>query len=120
MLQFFAPLFEDFHMIMIYYTGKEKLSTEDARQIRSNRNSNGNIFLKTSRGDFTNAISVVVSAYESNLLGSTHMKSIAEVPKEALKTWCFMYCGGSKKISDDLECFSKEHGVSFRSENFDW
>ncbi len=107
-------------MIMIYYTGKEKLSTEDARQIRSNPNGIGNIFLKTSRGDFTNAISVVVSAYESEMMDSSHMKSIADVPKEALKTWCFMYCGGSKKICDDLKCFSRKHGVSFRSEQFDW
>ncbi len=121
MLKFFAPLFADFHMIMIYYTGEEKLSVEDARRIRSS--GNGNIFLKTSRGDFLNAISVVVSAYESEMAmpGSlSPMKSIEQVPKEALKTWCFMYCGGSKKICDNMESFSKEHGVSFRSELFDW
>ncbi len=119
MLKFFAPLFVDFHMIMIYYTGEEKLSVEDARRIRSA--GNGNIFLKTSRGDFLNATSVVVSAYESEMSSSSSpMKSIEQVPKEALKTWCFMYCGGSKRICDDMESFSKDHGVSFRSERFDW
>ncbi len=108
-------------MIMIYYTGKEKLSAEDARHIRSsNRSGNGNIYLKTSRGDFINAISLVVSAYESEIHGSSPIKSIEQVPKDALKTWCFMYCGGSKKISDGMQSFSKQHGVSFRSERFDW
>ena len=56
MLKFFAPLFVDFHMIMIYYTGNEKLSVEDARRIRLS-NGKGNVFLRTSRGDLTNAIS---------------------------------------------------------------
>lgn len=118
MLKFFAPLFEDFHMIMIYYTGNEKLSVGDARRIRSS-NGKGNVFLKTSRGDFMNAISVVVSAYESEMHGLP-MKSIKAVPKEALKTWCVMYCGGSKGICDNLQSFSKDLGVSFHSERFDW
>ncbi len=106
---------------MIYYTGREKLSAEDTHQIRSsNRNGNGNVYLKPSRGDFTNAISSVVGAFESEMSGLSPIKSIAEVPKDALKTWCFMYCGGSKKLSDDIESFSKKYGVSFRSERFDW
>jgi len=116
MLKFFAPLFEDFHMIMVYYTGREMISYEESMRIKGSK---GNVFLQMKRGDMTNAISTVVTSYE-NSMQDTPFSKMEMIPTDTLSSWCVMYCGGSKRLCGDLSSFCQNASVEFHSELFDW
>jgi hypothetical protein len=102
-------------MVIIFYTGSERLSVEHARQVRSY----GNVFLQTSRGNFTETISTVVTAFETSMHDTPHV-SMETIPEQVLNAWCIMYCGGSKRIMNDLKTYSKDVCVAFHYELFDW
>ena len=117
MLKFFAPLFEDFHMIIVYYTGKEMISYDESLSIKGSK---GNVFLQMKRGDMSQAICTVVTSFESSMKDNIPFSKIEMIPVDLLSSWCVMYCGGSKRLRDDLASFCRSEGVQFNSEVFDW
>lgn len=126
MLKFFTPLFTDAAMAIIYYTGKEKLSTEELKRLRSG----GNIYIQQSRpDDLTQIVSTVITKVTS-LLNAVNphrsdplrrtTKKVNHIPHDSRKHWCIFYCGGSKRIRDLFSNYSKKEGVDFHYELFDW
>lgn len=115
MLLFFSPLLSDFHFALIYYTGPDPISVNDAYKVRSN----GNVFLKTKRGDFNYAIACVITSFESSTRDSIY-SDLKSVPIEALHAWSVLYCGGSRKVLDSIASFSNENDIHFHYEVFDW
>lgn len=117
MLKFFAPLIDDAHLAVIYYTGKEKLTTREVLKITSH----GNIFLQQDRPSdgFSGTVESVIVEFENhiNMSGAEKIEELNMVRKAA---WCVLYCGGSKRIKDELHQFSKQNGVGFESELFNW
>lgn len=116
MLKFFAPLVSDAHLAVIFYTGKEKLDEEEVGKIRSH----GNIYLQQSRPhSLPEIIEYVIVEFE-NHLHLTFNDNLNMVDLSYKASWCVLYCGGSHRMKDELETFSKTNGVSFKYELFDW
>ncbi len=116
LLQFFAPLITDAHLSIIYYTGKQKFNEEQLLELSSH----GNIYIQQSRPkSFTESIETVICEFENNLHGSC-IDSIKELDMMKREAWCLLYCGGSKRIQNDLKSYSKINGLGFESELFDW
>ena len=117
MLKFFAPLITDSHLAAIYYTGKEKLSDEEVFKISSY----GNIFLQQSRpkDGFGGVAESIIVEFE-NHINLSSVDCIKEIDSRKKAAWCVLYCGGSKRIRDELKDFSKGNGLGFESELFLW
>lgn len=116
MLKFFAPLINDAHLAVIYYTGKEKLSNKEVLNISSH----GNIYIQQSRpSSFHETVESVIVEFENhiNLSAAETIQDIELVRKAA---WCVLYCGGSRDIKDELKQFSKKSGAGFEAELFNW
>lgn len=117
LLKFFAPLIKDAHLSVIYYTNKvNKLSPSEVMELSSH----GNIYIQQSRPpSLTKTIETIVVEFEKKLNNSSvvSMRDLDMIYKAA---WCLLYCGGSKRIRDDISDFAKYNGVNFESELFDW
>jgi len=125
MLKFFAPLFADAHLSAIYYTGKEPLTPDDMKQVRSY----GKIFLQIGRPKeltdviqsliitFENAIDTLTRSFENQPISQLSMDTMDEQNKKA---WCVFYCGGSLRIRDNMRDYTKRVGIEFEFELFDW
>lgn len=116
MLKFFAPLIKDAHLAVVFYTGKEKLSESEVKKICSF----GNIYIQQSRPDsLPDTIATIIVQF-NNFLNVTDAEKIEEIDTICLASWCIFYCGGSKRIRDDLQDLSKKSRVNFEYEMFDW
>ena len=119
MLKFFSPLISnDATMAVIYYTGKEKLSPPEVKEILSK----GNIIIYQERpSSLQDVVSTVITKTTSVLRGGDdNIENISDMSKEELEHWCAFYCGGSKGICAAFTEYSKEVGINFESELFDW
>lgn len=116
MLKFFAPLIRDAHLAVIFYTGKEKLSHREEIGICSH----GNIYVQQSRPkSLPETIGSIIVQFENNL-NDCFARSIEDIDRINKASWCILYCGGSFRIRDDLQAYSKKNHVSFHCELFDW
>jgi hypothetical protein len=116
MLKFFAPLIKDAHLAVVFYTGKNKLSSNEVDNICSY----GNIFIQQSRpASLPGTIESIILEFENHIYSSS-AKSMSEIERIKRAAWCVLYCGGSTMIRDDLHNFAKENKVGFNSELFDW
>jgi hypothetical protein len=116
MLKFFAPLIQDAHLAIVFYTGKNKLSHEEITNICSY----GNIFIQQLRPtSLPEIIQTIIVEFENYLHGS-FAASMSDIERTRRAAWCILYCGGAIMIRDDLQDFAKETKVGFNSELFDW
>ena len=104
-------------MIIVYYTGKERISHDESLSIKGSKS---NVFLQMKRGDMSQAISTIVTLFESSMNNNTPFSKIEMIPVDLLTSWCVMYRGGSKRLRNDLASFCRTAGVQFSSEVFDW
>ena len=124
MLKFFAPLLTDAHLVVIFYTGKKKLSATEVGRIQKY----GNIFLQQSRPEnLTDTLKLIIVQFESILgLDSLGIQSfrqnqkIENIDPDSRAAWCIFYCGGSKVIRDILKAFARKAGTGWQCELFDW
>ena len=121
MLKFFAPLLKNTHIALVYYTGKEKLTSPEQKSIQDY----GNIFVQQSRPSpsLEGVLSRVILTFEqerSLIRNSKLTQSIDDIDSAAKAAWCILYCGGSITIKDKLKKFAKETGTGWQKELFDW
>jgi len=135
MLRFFAPLLKNALIATVFYTGKDYVFTEE--ELTSLR-SYGNIYIEQGRpSDITKTIESLIETYENqahrfirdtkltNRSRSVRSRKINQVTvdtmdEEELRAWCVLYCGGSLAIEEMLHNYTKENGIAFESEKFDW
>lgn len=116
MLKFFIPIIEDAHICVIYYTGKVKLTRVEVKALTKS----GKIFIQQARpASLTGSISTIISETHSQL-EDKKFRSVDDMPIKARKQWCMLYCGGSLRIKDDFQKFSKEKKIKFDFELFNW
>ena len=121
MLKFFAPLLKSAHLVLIYYTGKEKLTSGELKGLRDH--GNGNIYIQQSRPNIVAVLTSVIVHLENQVgfFGELDaMSSLQQIDLSARKAWCVLYCGGSIKIKDMIKQFTKDAGVGWQCELFDW
>ena len=125
MLKFFAPLTTEAHLIIIYYTGKEELNTSEIYRLCKH----GNIIIQQSRpASLKNSLSTILATstnvlYTSDdgLVSNTAKDIRRKFSKQTRKKWCNFYCGGSKRLCDELRNYSKyDVCVNFECEMFDY
>mmetsp|Transcript_1585 Transcript_1585/g.1899 ORF Transcript_1585/g.1899 Transcript_1585/m.1899 type:complete len:325 (+) Transcript_1585:146-1120(+) len=119
MAKFFAPLLKDAHLSVIFYTGKEKLTSAELGRIRSQ----GNIFIQQSRpSSLTGTIGSIITLFENEMNGGSDdgAANIMDIDRSLRNAWCLLYCGGSKIIRDQMKTFAKEKGLGWECELFDW
>ena len=124
MLKFFVPLMEDCHVSVIYYTGKEELSTAEIMSLQRS----GKIFIQASRPtSLTETVSTLITKMESlgtiyrdEYFSCKNYSSLDQLSNKKKKNWCIFYCGGSKRIRDQFKEFAKTNGIDFEFELFDW
>ena len=116
MLKFFAPLLGDAHLSVVFYTGKEKLTPHELTTIQSH----GNIFVQQKRADsMTDTIESLIVQFENNT-NDNHVFSLKGVDASHKKPWCVLYCGGSKRLRDQMKEFTEENGIGWECELFNW
>jgi len=131
MLKYFAPLLNDSHVAVLFYTGNDyTLSVEELAVLRSY----GNIYIELGRPkDITAVIKSLIETYEtqsykfmqdaSGEMSQTHTLSqitIDSMDEESLRGWCMLYCGGSLTIEHIIRGYANEKGITFNCEMFDW
>jgi len=122
MLKFFAPLFKDAHMVLVFYTGKEKLGKTELKHIRSYGNT---VYVQQSRpASLEKTMASVIVQYEiaanDERMSLRRITSMETIPPKARASWCVLYCGGSIFLKDKFKKFTKEWGIGWQSELFDW
>ena len=119
MLQFFAPLLKDAHLAVVFYTNKKDLLTaQEEAKIRSH----GNIFIQSSRpASLKDTIASIITTFENELneMGPS-VRSLSKVDPSHRAAWCVLYCGGSEAMKNELHTFTKEKGLGWECEVFDW
>jgi len=124
MLKFFAPLLCDAHLAVVFYTGKEKLTPGEVRNISKE----GNIFLQQSRPEsLTDTIGSIITLFEREVHSVDNFVDVdgsrgrvKNIDLSRLAAWCILYCGGSVLIKDMLHDFAKSIGTGWDCELFDW
>jgi len=128
MVKFFAPLLKDVHIAVIFYTGKDKLSSTELKRIKSL----GNIFIQQSRPkSLTETIASLIVMFEQGFMNERNesirclesnfkIQCLNDIHKELRATWVALYCGGSTRIRDELAMFAKKSGIGWECELFDW
>jgi len=123
MVKFFAPLIgKDAHLAVIYYTGKEKLTSDELSSIQAH----GNIYIKQSRPESLElTMTTIMLHYEEKMSYALNpckefKRSLHSVSPERRAAWCILYCGGSTRIRDTLHAFAKKVGTGWDCELFDW
>ena len=96
MLKFFAPLLNDAHFAIIFYTGKTKLSASDITEF----DLYGNIYIQIGRPKKPNGLDVIISCVIVKL---EHIfdpfgekRSLEDLELLRKQAWCVLYCGGAK------------------------
>jgi len=130
MVKFFAPLLKDAHVVLIFYTGKNYVFTED--ELIGLR-SYGNIYIDQKRPkSLTGVIESLILTFENQSRVCRHTTfqtvpqalirqlTIQGLDKETLAAWCVLYCGGSARIQKALDTYADQIGIKFDSEKFDW
>ena len=117
MLQFlFAPLLGDAHLSVVFYTGEEKLTPSELATIRSY----GNIFVQQKRAEsMTDTIGSLIVQFE-NSMNNKYVQSLRGVDVSHKKSWCVLYCGGSKHLRNQMKDFTVENGIGWECELFNW
>lgn len=116
MLKFFSPLINDAHIAIVFYTGKEKLSSDEVKKMESK----GRLFIQQSRPkSFTATIGKVMLKCE-HIINQSIAETLDDIDPVQKAAWCVLYCGGSEHIRKELQQFSAKCGVGFESEVFDW
>eukprot|EP00548_Thalassiothrix_antarctica_P013283 CAMPEP_0194178532 /NCGR_PEP_ID=MMETSP0154-20130528/12097_1 /TAXON_ID=1049557 /ORGANISM="Thalassiothrix antarctica, Strain L6-D1" /LENGTH=625 /DNA_ID=CAMNT_0038893503 /DNA_START=97 /DNA_END=1974 /DNA_ORIENTATION=+ len=123
MVKFFAPLIgKDCHLAAIYYTGKEKLTSDELSSIQAH----GNIYIQQSRPDSLEmTMATIMLHFEEKVFHATHpfgefKRNFYALSLERRAAWCILYCGGSIRIRDMLHDFAKKAGTGWDCELFDW
>ena len=123
MLKFYTPLMSDAHLAVVFYTGKEKLTTAEI----SSMSTYGNIFIQQSRPkSLAGTIESIIVQFEEHLgFGdkSHHGASAIQIEKKdraRRAAWCVLYCGGSTRIRDELYEYTQKAGTGWECELFDW
>ena len=123
MVKFFAPLLSDAHMVVIYYTGKEKLTDTEVTSVCSH----GSIYLQQSRAaSLVGTISQIIMELErrehslSNINQLDKISVLKDIDIRKRAAWCVLYCGGSKFIKNELKMFTLKNEIGWESELFDW
>ena len=117
MLKFFAPLLSDAQVATVYYTGQPKLSTDELQAITASR---GNIFIHQRRPQLASCFARTIIAFESAASGVASATTVEDVDPSLRASWCGLYCGGSKRIQDELAKAARKWGVGWQAELFDW
>lgn len=131
MLKFFAPLLKDANIAAVFYTGKEYVFTE--KELTALR-SFGNIYIEQKRPrNLTRVIESLIETYErqshrcvqemsqgKNISQIGNQITIDSMDEASLQAWCVLYCGGSPEIQNILRKYTKEKGVTFDCEIFNW
>lgn len=116
MLRFFAPLLNDAHLALVFYTGKKKITNEEVRELEAF----GKIFIQQHRpSSITTIVEKVVIEFEKHLNLST-AQSLCEIERVNRSKWCLLYCGGRVELKSQLHKFSKVNKLGFESEMFNW
>ena len=124
MLKFFSPLLKDAHLAVVFYTGKETLTSKELSKIRSH----GNIFVYTKRpDDLTGTIDSVITMFENHMsiadkeTGCIFLaQDLSQVDVLHRREWCVLYCGGSKSLMDQLHDFAEGNDLGWQCESFNW
>ena len=124
MIKFFAPLTKEAHLIIIYYTGSEKLNADEIYRLCKH----GNIIIQQSRPkNLKNTLTTILATSTNVLYTSDGVVSNSAVDikqklsNQTRKKWCIFYCGGSKGLCSDLKLYARnEIGVNFEYEMFDY
>ena len=118
MLMFFAPLLKDAHLTVVFYTGKQKLELYELAIIQSY----GNIFVEQKRAEsLTGTIASLIIQFENNMNeNGQFVSTIKGMDQSHIQAWCVLYCGGSKHMRDQMQEFTKENGLGWQYEMFNW
>ena len=119
MLKFFAPLLKDAHLSVVYYTNKNDLLTNrEMLKLRSYRN----IFIQQSRPEsLTNTIEYIITSIEHCMSPmAMEDRNLMTVDITHRAAWCVLYCGGSVEIRNQLHQFTKDKGLGWECEQFNW
>jgi len=129
MLIFFAPLLQDTHISIVFYTGQEPLTANDLRKVCSY----GEVFVKHSRPkSIIEAIESVIVTFENQSESLTssgesfedkngeNQNSIDNIDENNLRAWCMLYCGSFLEVKDEMKQYGRKKGIRFESELFDW
>ena len=119
-LRFFAPSLYDVNVALVFYTGEEKLSSDEISHLRMF----GNIFIQQTRPDsLIDIISSIIVQIDNQVHNDdvTHTnRHLVDIDVDRKSSWCVFYCGGSKMIKDDLSAFTHRHNLGWKYEMFDW
>ena len=120
-LRFFAPLFYDVHLTLVFYTGEEKLGQDEISYLCAF----GNIFIQQSRPEsISDTISSIIVQFDNQchneLAINGQAKELEDIDEAHKSSWCVLYCGGSGAIKDNLSAFTKKHNLGWKYEMFDW
>ncbi len=131
MLKFFAPLLKDCHLAVVYYTGKDKLTSVEMNNIYIQ--GNRNIFIQQTRPkSLEHVLETIVIQFENSFelaLGKTDMRqdyslrtnsSLKDIVKRHREEWCLLYCGGSVTVERILKAFAEKYDFGWNSEFFNW
>ncbi len=119
MLKFFAPLLQDAHLSIVYYTNKNDLLTiREKIKIQSY----GNIFIQQSRAEsLPKTIEFIIVSLESGATQSSkNARNLMRMDATQKAAWCVLYCGGSVQIRKQLHRFTKDKGLGYECEQFNW
>ena len=120
-LRFFAPLLNDAHLALVFYTGEEKLSPDEDSFLRTF----GNIFIQQTRPkSLLDIVACVITQMENEgvdeNVSCVGMQHLDDIDVNRKSSWCVFYCGGSVAIRDDLSTFTQKHNFGWKHEMFDW
>jgi hypothetical protein len=120
MLKFFAPLLNDAHLAIIFYTGKTKLSASDIAEF----DLYGNIYIQIGRPKKPNGLDVIISCVivklENIFDPFGEKRSLEDLELLRKQAWCVLYCGGAKAVVEELTEFTTKHQIGWEFEQFDW
>ena len=109
-------------MVVIYYTGKEKLTDTEVTSVCSH----GSIYLQQSRAvSLVTTISQIILELERREHSLSNMNRckigvLKDIDIRKRAAWCVLYCGGSKSIKNELKMFTLKNEIGWESELFDW
>ena len=90
----------------------ERCGRGSSREERSTIKEHGQIEIFDSRPQLEKIVKQVISSFEG--------VDASAVGRDARKSWCMLYCGGSKKIEETLRRTATGCGIGWQSELFDW
>ena len=121
MLKFFAPLLQDAHLNIIFYTGKTELTPSEMAEFTSY----GNIYIHLGRAKKPNTLDEIIKRVIVQLETvmspeRTKLRRLEDLDVLRRKNWCVLYCGGVKQVVDELCTFTTKYQLGWEFEQFDW